>query len=405
MTIEDNEPRDVRAALARISSGTALTQLYSGAALAAWFPFVAVVALLHLDGDPIRLSIGLSGLLFGQLLGAAWSMKIAPVTVVDYGRLLVGSIVCMLGLAGVGLATGEAGIFAGLAAVGFGKGLIDPVHDHLGSVVARHAPVVRKSSRYLFAGVQLGAALVASGAIAMHSSPRVWLLTVAANGMLIMVFGALLVRSGQRMLPALSGVEQRDSRPDRRPFWPMWLGCIIAVGAAGTLIESGWGSWGGLFLVKDLRATPGAASLGYVCFAVGVAAAAVLVTPVVERVGRPRTVLACSLLLCLGGLVVVGAHTIPVVLVGAAITGLAVGQLPALARDSIGDDRFPAALWIGASTFVFGLAPVVMGTLAANLDVRSAMWSIPVLAVVVVVTAAATEGIHRLADGEAADPS
>jgi predicted MFS family arabinose efflux permease len=169
---------------------------------------------------------------------------------------------------------------------------------------------------------------------------------------------------------------------------------IVLIGAitlCATLLEGSAADWIALYLTDDRGQTQSAAALGYTVFAMAMALSRFGGTPVIARLGRGRAIRAAGVLAALGVVAALALPAMPGILVGIAFWGIgtalvfpaamsAGGEQPGRAADSIA-----AVSTIGYGGFLIG--PPLIGLLAQQIGIGTALWILPALAIGIVVLA------------------
>ena len=169
---------------------------------------------------------------------------------------------------------------------------------------------------------------------------------------------------------------------------------IVLIGVitlCGTLLEGSAADWVALYLHDDRGQSQGAAALGFAVFATFMATSRFSGTAVIARLGRARAIRTAGVLAALG---VAAALTLPSlagVLVGIALWGAGTARVFPAAMSAGGEqpgraaDAIAAVSTIGYGGFLIG--PPLIGLLAQQVGLGSALWVLPVLGVGVVALA------------------
>ncbi|MEV5437515.1 MFS transporter [Streptomyces sp. NPDC052682] len=248
-------------------------------------------------------------------------------------------------------------------------------------VAALRRPVMPSFHAAFSLGGMVGAGL--GGLVAGALSPARHLLGLAVAGLLVTaVAGRALLRQEppappERLRPTATGDRPR---PDRRTR-PLVIvfGLIALCTAYG---EGALADWGALHLEQDLGASPGAAALGYSCFALAMTVGRLTGTALLERLGRTRTVVAGGTTAALGMLLGSLAPSLWAALLGYAVTGLGLANLFPVAVERAGTLAGPSGVAV-ASTLGYGgmlLGPPAIGFMADWFTLPAALTSVAVLA-------------------------
>ena len=118
------------------------------------------------------------------------------------------------------------------------------------------------------------------------------------------------------------------------------------------------GDWGALHLRQDLGAGPGLAAAGYAAFALAEACGRLAGSWLLPRLGQTRVLVLGGLTACAGMLAAALAPSVPVALVGFALTGLGVANMFPAAMTRVGLVAGPngvaAASTLGYAGFLLG---------------------------------------------------
>ena len=159
------------------------------------------------------------------------------------------------------------------------------------------------------------------------------------------------------------------------------FGLIALCSAYG---EGAIGDWGALHLRQDLGAGPGLAAAGYAAFALAEACGRLAGSWLLLRLGQTRVLVLGGLTACAGMLAAALAPSVPVALVGFALTGLGVANMfpAAMTRAGLvaGPNGVAAASTLGYAGFLLG--PPTIGFLATAVGLSAGLTTVSVLALV-----------------------
>ena len=159
------------------------------------------------------------------------------------------------------------------------------------------------------------------------------------------------------------------------------FGLIALCSAYG---EGAIGDWGALHLRQDLGAGPGLAAAGYAAFALAEACGRLAGSWLLLRLGQTRVLVLGGLTACAGMLAAALAPSVPVALVGFALTGLGVANMfpAAMTRAGLvaGPNGVAAASTLGYAGFLLG--PPTIGFLATAVGLSTGLTTVSVLALV-----------------------
>ena len=159
------------------------------------------------------------------------------------------------------------------------------------------------------------------------------------------------------------------------------FGLIALCSAYG---EGAIGDWGALHLRQDLGAGPGLAAAGYAAFALAEACGRLAGSWLLLRLGQTRVLVLGGLIAGAGMLAAALAPSVPVALVGFALTGLGVANMfpAAMTRAGLvaGPNGVAAASTLGYAGFLLG--PPTIGFLATAVGLSAGLTTVSVLALV-----------------------
>ncbi|MGI5452469.1 MFS transporter [Streptomyces sp. CA-249302] len=257
-------------------------------------------------------------------------------------------------------------------------------------VRALRRPVMPSFHAAFSLGGMIGAGL--GGLVAGHLSPTRHLLGLTVIGLVVtVVAGRTLLRIEPPVPPeSLSGKASTARRPDTRT-----RGLVVTFGLIALCTAYGEGAladWSALHLEQDLHASPGAAAVGYSCFALAMTIGRLTGTRLLERLGRTRTLTIGGTTAAAGMLLGALAPSLWAALLGFVVTGLGLANLFPVAVERAGTLAGPEGVAI-ASTFGYGgmlLGPPAIGFMADWFSLPAALTSVAVLAATAAVIGLAT---------------
>ncbi|MFH9005939.1 MFS transporter [Streptomyces afghaniensis] len=257
-------------------------------------------------------------------------------------------------------------------------------------VAALRRPIMPSFHAAFSLGGMVGAGL---GALVAGSlSPTRHLLLLTGVGLLVTaVAGPVLLRHEppappERERPAEDAPRRLDGRT---------RGLVLVFGLIAGCTAYGEGAladWGALHLEEDLAASPGAAAIGYSCFALAMTVGRLTGTTLLERLGRTRTVVAGGATAAAGMLLGSLAPALWAALLGYAVTGIGLANLFPVAVERAGALAGPSGV-ATASTLGYGgmlLGPPAIGFMADWFSLPAALTSVAVLAAVAALIGFAT---------------
>ncbi|MEW1776964.1 MFS transporter [Streptomyces sp. NPDC086777] len=230
-------------------------------------------------------------------------------------------------------------------------------------------------------GGMLGSGL--GSLIAGALTPTQHLLSLTAVGLLVtLVAGRTLLRTPPPATPG-DDVPQGTSAPRR--LAPRTRLLVVTFGLIALCTAYGEGAmadWSALHLEQDLGAAPGAAAIGFSCFALAMTVGRLSGTRLLEALGQTRTLVFGGLTAATGMLLGALAPALWAALTGFAITGLGLANLFPVAVERAGRLAGPDGVAI-ASTFGYGgmlLGPPAIGFMADWLSLPTALTTVAALA-------------------------
>ncbi|MDG9706836.1 MFS transporter [Streptomyces sp. DH10] len=260
-------------------------------------------------------------------------------------------------------------------------------------VAAMRRPIMPSFHAAFSLGGMIGAGLGALVAGSLSPARHLLLLTVV--GLLVTaVAGPTLLRQKppeppERERPAEGAAPRRLDGRTRGLV--LVFGLIAGCTAYG---EGALADWGALHLEEDLGASPGAAAIGYSCFALAMTVGRLTGTTLLERLGRTRTVVAGGATAAAGMLLGSLAPALWMALLGYAVTGIGLANLFPVAVERAGALAGPSGV-ATASTLGYGgmlLGPPAIGFMADWFSLPAALTSVAILAAVAAAIGFATRG-------------
>ncbi|MEU6180263.1 MFS transporter [Streptomyces coeruleorubidus] len=260
-------------------------------------------------------------------------------------------------------------------------------------VAAMRRPIMPGFHAAFSLGGMVGAGL---GALVAGSlSPTRHLLLLTAVGLLVTaVAGPTLLRQKPPVPPEL---ERPAEGATPRRLDGRTRGLVLVFGLIAGCTAYGEGAladWGALHLEEDLGASPGAAAIGYSCFALAMTVGRLTGTTLLERLGRTRTVVAGGATAAAGMLLGSLAPALWAALLGYAVTGIGLANLFPVAVERAGALAGPSGV-ATASTLGYGgmlLGPPAIGFMADWFSLPTALTSVAILAAVAATIGFATRG-------------
>ncbi|MCX4475509.1 MFS transporter [Streptomyces cellulosae] len=249
-------------------------------------------------------------------------------------------------------------------------------------VAALGRPIMPSFHAAFSLGGMIGAGL---GALVAGSlSPVRHLTGLAVVALLVTAVAGRALMRCEPLTPADGGRPAEGSGPrrDRRTRALVAVFGLIALCTAYG--EGALADWGALHLEQDLDASPGAAAVGYLCFALAMTVGRLSGTTLLERLGRTRTILVGGSTAAAGMLLGALAPYLWAALLGYAVTGLGLANLFPVAVERAGALAGPSGV-ATASTLGYGgmlLGPPAIGFMADWYSLPAALTSVAVLAAV-----------------------
>jgi MFS family permease len=352
-----------------------------GIAVSTWGPRLpAIKSRLGIDTATIGLLLGTVtiGAILGLFVTTAIRNRFGNRQSLG-GALL--AIAAAMALMGLGLLLGEiALVVIGFVVVGFAIGVLDVLINVEGSAAEQTAG--RTLMPGMHAAWSIGAVLgsaIGAGCAALGISPAAQFI---AEGLLIA--GASFVIAPGIPLGSRTTADGivKNRREKLRLFLSGWLDVrLLLIGVVLLGVELGEGSagnWLTLAVHKDHGQTVAIAALYFTAFASGEALARIFGGPVVDRLGRVRTIRATTTLGVVGVILFITAGNRWIVLVGvlAWAVGVSMGfPLGMSAAAESGDDSAARVSVVASIGYFANLAgPPVIGVLAERVGLLDALW-------------------------------
>ncbi|MFK0156292.1 MFS transporter [Streptomyces sp. NPDC090493] len=248
-------------------------------------------------------------------------------------------------------------------------------------VRALRRPIMPSFHAAFSLGGMLGSGL--GSLIAGVLTPTQHLLSLTAVGLLVtLLAGRTLLRTPPPATPgddAPRGTSARRRLAGRTRLLVVTFGLIALCTAYG---EGAMADWSALHLEQDLGAAPGAAAIGYSCFALAMTVGRLSGTKLLEALGQTRTLVFGGTIAAAGMLLGALAPALWAALLGFAITGLGLANLFPVAVERAGTLAGPDGVAI-ASTFGYGgmlLGPPAIGFMTDWLSLPTALTTVAALA-------------------------
>ncbi|MGA8113683.1 MAG: MFS transporter [Actinocatenispora sp.] len=346
-----------------------------------------------LGADTGALGFALLGASVGSLAGAPLTGRLAA----RYGsRPVVGgsTIICLLGLVGLGLVQSVVQLGVVLVVFGFGFGSWDVsmnIHGHGVEAAAGKAWMPRYHSVWSVGGfLAAGIGSVAAGSHLPVSVHFLLAAPVIAAGVLVLL--TLFLRDGRTTVPdagSAAAVARHRGRIVTLPF--VLLGVVMA---CATLIEGAASDWLGIYFNDVRDQTPAASAAAFTTFAVAMAASRGAGTWTIGWLGRSGAVRASGLLALAGVTLLLLSPVTAFAYVGAALWGLGTAIVFPAVVSAAGDTPGRAAEAIALVTPIgytgFLVGPPLVGMVARQIGLEHALWLIGALAAVMALLAGVT---------------
>ncbi len=169
---------------------------------------------------------------------------------------------------------------------------------------------------------------------------------------------------------------------------------IVLIGVitlCATFLEGSAADWIALYLTDERGQAESLAALGYALWATAMAASRFSGTWVIGRLGRPRTIRLAGLVVTLGVVSTLALPGLAGVVLGVLLWGAGVALVFPAAMSAGGEqpgraaDGIATVATIGYGGFLIG--PPLIGLLAQEVGLGSALWVLPVMGVAIVALA------------------
>lgn len=373
-------PANQRAGVLAIS----LAFILSGATVASWFARIpAIKARFDLSDGAMGL------LLLCFALGAVSAMPLTGGILARFGGrrvLLVTELFLCVAIALPGMASDLPLLGIALLLLGAGHGCLDVAMNSLATTLEQTAsrPIMSILHALFSIGGLLGAGFGAL--MAWAGVPVQWhLLGVAA------VFALLLLGAypGVPHDTAPNGLPVSEETPPMLVLPDRRLLGLAAVAFCALMVEGVTNDWSALFMSQTLHTSDGFAPLGYAVFSVTMIGGRLIGGELSARFGTERFIGSCGFVTTLGAALCVLAPNGGTALVGFAILGAGLSAMFPLLVSVAGrrpDHSAGVAIAAISTAGYTGLlaGPVVIGALAALLDLRLAMLTLVGLGLLVI---------------------
>ena len=361
----------------------------------------AIKAATH--ASPAALGLALLGLSGGAI--ATMTISGALCRRFGAGRMTVGSAIALsLALLLPPLARSAVGLALALLLFGAAYGSLNVSMNSvaISVVAALRRPVMPSFHAAWSFGGLAGAAL--GGLLAMRLAPLPHFALVCAAGLTVTAWwGRTLLTHPLAAAGAVTGELpdpregggadgislDRDISHGRRGGLGLGRGWRVVllfglIALCASYGEGAIGDWGALHLRQDLGAGPRLAAAGYAAFALAEACGRLAGSWLLVRLGQTRVLVLGGLTACAGMLAAALAPSVPVALIGFALTGLGVANMfpAAMTRAGLvaGPNGVAAASTLGYAGFLLG--PPTIGFLATAVGLSTGLTTVSVLALV-----------------------
>jgi len=385
-TVLPHGPR--RAALA-----TAAVFALNGTVIAAWISRLPATR-DRLEADPRTIGLTLLTLGLGSLVAMPFVGRLAhrfssgPVVIVT-------SVVSGLGLVAAALAPTVVTTGLALFAMGTCYGSWDVAMNIQGSYVDRRAgrDYMPRYHACWSVGAIVGAACgaLAAGAgvaLGVHFAVAA---AVAVSLTIVIVLREYLDDREPDEVVVADGADPASGGVRKARLLTRRIVLIGVITLCGTLLEGSAADWVTLYLTDDRAQTQSAAAFGYTVFAMAMALSRFGGTPVIARLGRGRAVRIAGVLAALGITAALALPAMPGILIGIALWGVGTALVFPAAMSAGGEqpgraaDAIAAVSTIGYGGFLIG--PPLIGLLAQQVGIGTALWILPALAIGIVILA------------------
>ena len=357
-----------------------------GIVISAWGPRLPAIK-ASLGTGTATIGLLLAGVTVGAILGL-----LASTPVLHWlgsrrsiaGALLVSS--AAMAVMGLALIVGSVPLVAAsFVIIGLGIGTLDVLINVEGSAVEQAAG--RTLMPMMHAAWSIGAAVgsgIGAACAALGITPSAQLIAEAV----LVAAAALATAAGiPRGRRAPAGPAPQDRGAKLRHWLRGWLDWrLLLIGVVMLGVELGEGAannWLSLAVRNDHGQTAAVAALFLTAFAVGEALTRIFGGPIVDRLGRVRTIRVTTALGIIGVALFIEAGNIWIVLVGVLLWAVGVSMgfpLGMSAAAESGPDPAERVSVVASIGYFANLAgPPAIGLLAQSAGLLSALWLIPVL--------------------------
>ena len=349
-----------------------------GTVYATWASRIpAVRDALQLDPASLSLALLCAG------IGAVASFPLAAWLMAHYGArhsVLYVGLVLLVTLPCLALAPNLTVLMIAMTCLGVCSGCFDVAINALGAHAEKTAGRSIMSMLHAWYCVgTLSGALIGSAVASMGMS------TLLHFGILAL----LLFLPLQLCYRAL--LDDRPEKIDGKKHFALPHGSLIAlgiIGFCGAIVEGSIADWSGVYLKDILHASDGTAPLAFAAFAAMMLLMRLVGDRLKERFGARKVVTASALTAGVGMLIALAANTIPLSIIGFALTGLGVATIFPFVFSAAGRHG-PTAL-AAVATFSYGgtlVGPPMIGFLAHGVGLHLALVLVGVLCLAVALAA------------------
>lgn len=380
--------RTSRAATTRWRNAVMAVFALGGLTVSTWGPRLADLRTDLRLGDA-GLGLVLAGVPVGAVAGLGGSAALLSAL---GARRALGAVLCLVaaGIATIGLGAGAGHstpvAVGGFVAVGLGIGGLDVVANVEGAAVERAAG--RTLMPLMHAGWSAGA--IAGSALGAGSAAVGLPLAEQFTGEVVLV--VVVAAAALRAVPVHDAppapAVTRRSRPERLRSWARGWGDgrLLLIGLVMLGVELGEGSansWLTLAVRDGHHRTDAVAALFFVAFNTGETLARVFGGPLVDRLGRVRTIRVTTALGAVGLALFVAGGSAGVLLAGTLLWAVGVSMgfpLGMSAAADSGPDPAARVSVVASIGYVANLAgPPVVGFLSEQVGLLRALWLVVVL--------------------------
>jgi MFS family permease len=383
-----------------------------GIAVSTWGPRLpAIKSRLGVDTATIGLLLGTItvGAILGLFGSTAIRNRFGSRRSLGGALLLIAVAMMMMGL---GLLLGAiALVAAAFVIVGFAVGVLDVIINVEGSAIEQTAG--RTLMPGMHAAWSVGAVLgsaIGAGCAALNISPTTQLI---AEGVLIAGASFVIAPGIPHGNRTLAGENVKNRREKLRLFLSGWLDVrLLLIGVVLLGVELGEGSagnWLTLAVHKDHGQTVAIAALYFTAFASGEALARIFGGPVVDRLGRVRTIRATTTLGIAGVILFITAGNRWIVLVGVLAWAVGVSMGFPLGMSAAAESGVDSAARVSVAASIGYFAnlagPPAIGALAQRVGLLGALWVLVALFAAAFAAAGSLRSVSTLSGPSRSRPS